>query len=105
MGPDDLLEDINHIYQVASNPELWPELASMIERRIGSTSAQLNSGNMATGELTNGRTKSPLGDIEATLVEFALQRSLVKRPFSKQELIDFTNSLIDGKVLQAKITA
>ena len=58
-----------------------------------------------TGKLTNGRTKSPLDDIEATLVEFALQRSLVKRPFSKQELIDFTNSLIDGTVLQAKLTA
>ena len=41
-----------------------------------------------------GSYKSPLHDVEQTIVEFALQRSLVNRPFDKVELIAFTNSLI-----------
>ena len=46
---------------------------------------------------------SPLHDVEQTIVEFALQRSLVNRPFNKSELISFANSLIEGSSVQVKL--
>ena len=52
-----------------------------------------------------GQHKSPLHEIEDTIVEFALQRSLVKRPFNQEELIDFTNSLINDTPLQTRLVA
>jgi len=52
-----------------------------------------------------GQIKSPLHKIEDTIVEFALQRSLVKRPFNQEELIEFANSLINDTPLQYRLIA
>ena len=52
-----------------------------------------------------GVMKSPLHDVDDTVVELALQRALIKRPFDQEELIEFTNSMIKDTPLQARFLA
>lgn len=51
MDKDTLLEDIDFIYQTATSPSLWPELAAALKERIGCVSVQYLSGNQHTGEM------------------------------------------------------
>ena len=46
-----------------------------------------------------GVMKSPLYNVEDTIVEFDLQWAIVQLPFDQKELIDFTNILISDTPL------